>query len=67
MPDYTFNKTAQIIACHIVIEGAPRDEWGTAYMNTHDNPTDLFTMVLHMSEKRQVFVIMLQNHIFGSF
>ena len=36
-------------------------------MNMHDNPTYLLTNVLLMSEKRQVFVQMLQHHIFGSF
>ena len=27
-------------------EGAARDEWRTAYVNTHDNPADLLTKPL---------------------
>ena len=36
-------------------------------MNTHDNPSDILTKVLSMSEKRWEFPRMLQHHIIGSF
>ena len=66
IPDSTLNKKSQSIAYHFVREGAARDEWRTAYINTHDNAADLLTKVLPMGEKRRGFVRMLQHYIFGS-
>ena len=42
------------------MEGVARDEWMTAYVNIHDNKTNIFTKVLLMSEKQQ-------HRMFGSF
>ena len=67
IPDSTLKKKSQSIAYHFVREGVARDEWRTAYVNTHLNPADLLTKVLPMSVKRRGFVRMLQHHIFGSF
>mmetsp|Transcript_16475 Transcript_16475/g.24918 ORF Transcript_16475/g.24918 Transcript_16475/m.24918 type:complete len:112 (+) Transcript_16475:658-993(+) len=67
IPDSTLKKKSQSIAYHFVREGAARDEWRTAYINTHDNPANLLMNVLPMGQKRRGFVKMLQHHIFGSF
>ena len=67
IPDSTLKKKLQIIAYHLVMEGAARDEWRTAYVNTHDNPMEILTKVIPMSEKRRGFFRMLQHHKFGSF
>lgn len=56
IPDSTLKKKSQSISYHFVREGAARDEWRTAYVNTHDNPADLLTKVLPMGEKRRGFV-----------
>ena len=66
MPESTLKKKSQRIAYHYVREGVARDEWQTAYINTHLNPTDLLTKPLATGEKRRGFVRMLLHHIFGS-
>ena len=66
VPDSTLKKKSQSIACHFVQEGVARDEWRTAYVNTHDNPADLLTKPLPAGEKRKDFVRMLLHHIFSS-
>ena len=43
IPDSTLKKKSQSIAYHFVHEGVARDEWGTSYVNTHDNEADLLT------------------------
>ena len=52
IPDSTLKKKSQSIACHFVREGVARDEWRTAYVNTHDNPADLLTKPLAAGPKR---------------
>ena len=66
IPDSTLNKKSQSIAYHFVREGAARDEWRTAYINTHENPSDLLTKPLPSGAKRTGFVKMLLHHIFGT-
>ena len=66
IPDSTLKKKSQSIAYHFVREGVARDEWRTAYVNTHENPADLLTKPLPAGEKRRKFVKMLLHHIFGS-
>ena len=39
-------KKSQSIAYHFVRKGCARDEWQTAYVNTHLNPSDLLTKPL---------------------
>jgi hypothetical protein len=66
IPDSTLKKKSQSIAYHFVREGAARDEWRTAYVNTHDNEADLLTKVLPAGKKRKGFVRSLLHHIFES-
>ena len=65
IPDSTLKKKSQSIAYHFVREGCARDEWRTAYVNTHDNPADLLTKPLPHGTKRTNFVKMILQHIFG--
>lgn len=57
---------SQSIAYHFVREGSARDEWRTAYVNTHLNPADLLTKPLASGEKRTGFVRMILQHLFGA-
>jgi len=59
-------KKSQSIAYHFVREGSARDEWRTAYVNTHENPADLLTKPLPAGKKRSGFVRMILHHIFGA-
>ena len=63
MPESTLKKKAQSVAYHFVREGCARDEWRTAYINTHDNVADLMTKPLPSGEKRWKFVRMLLHHL----
>ena len=65
VPDSTLKKKSNSIAYHFVREGCARDEWRTAYVNTHENPADLLTKPLPSGEKRRRFVTMVLHHIFG--
>ena len=62
-PDSTLKKKSNSIAYHFVREGVARDEWRTSYVNTNENPADLFTKMLVVG-KREHFVRMLLHHIF---
>ena len=64
IPDSTLKKKSQNIAYHMVREGATRDEWRIACINTHDNEADLFTKQLASGSKRKEFVMNLIHHIF---
>ncbi len=64
IPESTLKKKSQSIAYHFVREGSARDEWRTAYINTHLNPADLLTKPLSPGEKRRSFVRMLLHHIY---
>jgi hypothetical protein len=63
IPESTLKKKTQSIAYHFVREGAARDEWRTAYVNTHFNPADLLTKPLPSGEKRWKFVGMILYHV----
>ncbi len=65
IPDSTLKKKSQSIAYHFIREGAARDEWRTAYVNTHLNPADLLTKPLPCGQKRMGFVSMILHHIYG--
>ena len=43
MLESTLNKRMQSIAYHFVREGSARDEWRTAYINTHENVANMLT------------------------
>lgn len=64
IPDSTLKKKSQSIAFHFVREGAARDEWRTAYVNTHENESDLLSKVLPAGEKRRGFVNKLLHHVY---
>ena len=66
VPESVPKKKSQSLAYHFVREGCARDEWRTAYINTHLNPADLLTKPLPSGEKRWSFVRMLLHHISGS-
>ena len=66
IPDSILKKKSQSIAYHFVREGVAKDEWRTAYVNTHENPADLLTKPLPAGDKRMKFVRMILHHIFGS-
>ena len=58
-PESQLKKKSNSIAYHFVREGCARDEWRTAYINTHENPADLLTKPLSSGEKRDKFVRMI--------
>jgi hypothetical protein len=65
IPDSTLKKKSQSIAYHLVHDGAARDEWRTAYVNTHgDNEADLLTKCLPAGAKRKGFIRNIIHHIF---
>ena len=66
IPGSTLKKKSHSLAYHFVREDCARDEWRTAYVNTHLNPADLLTKNLPSGEKRRRFVRMVLHHIFGS-
>jgi hypothetical protein len=41
--DIEIEEEAICLAYYFVQEGVARDEWQTAYVNTHENLADLFT------------------------
>jgi len=63
-PDSTLKKKSQNIAHHFVCEGAARDEWRTAHVNTHLNKADLLTKPLPSGDKRKGFVCNVLHHVF---
>ena len=52
IPDSTLKNKSQSIAYHFVREDTARDEWSTAYVNTHLNPADILTKPLPSGDKR---------------
>jgi hypothetical protein len=64
IPDSVIKKKSQSIAYHFVREGSARDEWRTAYVNTHENESDLLTKLLPHGEKRKRFVKNLLYHMY---
>ena len=66
IPESTLKKKTQSIAYHLVCEGVARDEWRTAYVNTHDYESDLLTKVLPSGKKRKNFVRRLLHHVFAT-
>ena len=64
IPESQLKKKSNSIAYHFVRQGVARDEWRTAYISTHLNPSDLMTKPLSNGEKRRTFVRMLLHHIF---
>ena len=65
IPDSTLKKKSQSIAYHFVREGSARDEWRTSYINTNDNPADLFSKPLYNKVKRLKHTSTFLHHIDG--
>ena len=66
IPESTLKKKSSSLAYHLVREGVARDEWRTAYVNTHKNEADLLTKVLPFGEKRRGFVRKVLHHVYGT-
>ena len=64
IPESQLKKKSQSIAYHFIREGVAREEWRTAYVNTHENEADLLTKPLPSGEKRIKFVRRISHHIF---
>ena len=64
VPDSVLKKKSQSIAYHFVREGCARDEWRMAYVNTHENESDLLTKLLPHGDKRKGFVRNLLYHVY---
>ena len=64
IPESQLKKKSQSIAYHFIREGVARDEWRTAYVNTHENEADLLTKPLPSGEKRVKFVRRILHHVF---
>jgi hypothetical protein len=62
-PYSVLKKKSSSIAYHYVREGVSRDEWRTAYVNTHDNVADILTKPSPGGEKRTKFIRMIVHHI----
>lgn len=63
IPDSMLKKNSQSITYHFVREGAAKDEWRTANVNTYENPVDLLTKPLPLGEKQNAFIWMVLHHI----
>ena len=56
VPGSTIKKKMNSLSYHFIREGCARDEWRTAYINTHLNFADLLTKPLPSGEKCSFFV-----------
>jgi hypothetical protein len=56
VPGSMLKKKMNSLSYHFIREGCARDEWRTAYVNTHLNCADLLTKTLPAGEKRNSFV-----------
>jgi len=64
IPESQLKKKSQSIAYHFVREGAVRDEWRTAFVDTHSNESDLLTKVMPDGDKRRGFVRKMLHYIY---
>ena len=64
IPESQLKKKSQSIAYHFIREGCSRDEWRTAYVNTHENESDLMTKLLPHGQKRMKFVNRMLHHVY---
>ena len=62
-PHSTLKKKSSSIAFHFVREGTAKDEWRTAYINTHYNPSDMLTKSLPGGEKRTRFTSFVLHYV----
>ena len=62
-PHSQLKKKSSSVAYHFVREGTAKDEWRTAYINTHYNPADMLTKSLPGGEKRTRFISFILHYI----
>ena len=55
-PHSSLKNKSSSIAFYFVHEGTAKDEWQTAYINTHSNPADILTKSIVGGEKRLTFI-----------
>ena len=58
-PHSQLKKKANSVAYHHVREGSALDEWRVAYVNTHENASDMMSKPLPAGEKRKKFCDMV--------
>ena len=63
MPHSSLKKKSSSIAFHYVREGVAKDKWRTAYLSTHDNPSDMLTKSLPGGGKRTKFTSMILHYV----
>ena len=64
MPHSSLKKKLSSIAFQFVREGAAKDEWRVAYLNTNYNPADMATKLLDGGEKRSRFTSYLLHYVY---
>ena len=62
-PHSSLNKKLTSIAFHFIREGAAKDEWRVAYLNTNYNTADMVTKLLDGGEKRSRFTSYLLQYV----
>ena len=63
-PHSSLKKKSSSIAFYFVLEGAAKDEWQVAYINTNYNPADMATKLLDGSEKRSRFTSYILHNMY---
>ena len=63
-PHSSFKKESSSIAFHFVREGAGKDEWRVAHLNTNYNSANMATKLLDDSEKRSRFTSYLLHYVY---
>ena len=63
VPHSQLKKKFNYVAFHQLKEGSALDEWRAAYINTHENITDLLTKNLPSGEKRTNFCKILLHYL----
>ena len=63
-PHSSIKKKSSSIAFYFVHEGAAKDEWWVAYINTNYNPAEMATKSLDGSEKRSCFTSYLLHYVY---
>ena len=63
-PHSSLKKKLSSIVFHFVREGAAKDEWRVAYLNTNCNPADMATKLLDGGEKRSCFTSYFSHYVY---
>ena len=65
LPNSVLKKKSSHIAYSYVREGSAKDIWRTTYINTHDNPADLFSKPLTNNVKRKKHIGTFLHYLNG--